>query len=147
MKGCTPSDASSVSCFFFSSRRRHTRCALVTGVQSCALPISACTPAWAAGVTGLTEAEIVAFARLYGETKRSYIRVGYGFSRARNGSSSVHAVACLPTVTGAWQYRGGGAMQAQSDVYGLDETLIQGLDVRDKSTRLDRKSTRLNSSH
>src|SRR3546814_3832673 len=27
-------------CFMFSSRRRHTRCALVTGVQSCALPIS-----------------------------------------------------------------------------------------------------------
>src|SRR3546814_12288017 len=29
--------------FFFSSRRRHTRCALVTGVQTCALPIS---PSW-----------------------------------------------------------------------------------------------------
>src|SRR3546814_8361092 len=28
-----------VSSFFFSSRRRHTRCALVTGVQTCALPI------------------------------------------------------------------------------------------------------------
>src|SRR3546814_3144592 len=26
--------------FFFTSRRRHTRCALVTGVQTCALPIS-----------------------------------------------------------------------------------------------------------
>src|SRR3546814_18495324 len=29
--------------FFFSSRRRHTRCALVTGVQTCALPIC-CEP-------------------------------------------------------------------------------------------------------
>src|SRR3546814_3099606 len=28
-------------CFFFSSRRRHTICALVTGVQTCALPICA----------------------------------------------------------------------------------------------------------
>src|SRR3546814_17119616 len=28
-----------LSAFFFSSRRRHTRCALVTGVQTCALPI------------------------------------------------------------------------------------------------------------
>src|SRR3546814_2591040 len=27
-------------CFFFSSKRRHTRCALLTGVQTCALPIS-----------------------------------------------------------------------------------------------------------
>src|SRR3546814_11461156 len=35
-------------CFFlFSSRRRHTRCALVTGVQTCALPI------WLAGWLGL----------------------------------------------------------------------------------------------
>src|SRR3546814_1443014 len=30
----------SILIFFFSSRRRHTRCALVTGVQTCALPIS-----------------------------------------------------------------------------------------------------------
>src|SRR3546814_2529663 len=33
--------------FFFSSRRRHTRCALVTGVQTCALPISLCRNAFA----------------------------------------------------------------------------------------------------
>src|SRR3546814_19709675 len=33
--------------FFFSSRRRHTRCALVTGVQTCALPIFRCIR-WAA---------------------------------------------------------------------------------------------------
>src|SRR3546814_4801350 len=31
--------SSVVACFFFSSRRRHTSCALVTGVQTCALPI------------------------------------------------------------------------------------------------------------
>src|SRR3546814_5818228 len=34
--------------FFFSSRRRHTRCALVTGVQTCALPISTADMAIAA---------------------------------------------------------------------------------------------------
>src|SRR3546814_19099607 len=32
--------------FFFSSRRRHTRCALVTGVQTCALPICVVCPAF-----------------------------------------------------------------------------------------------------
>src|SRR3546814_12099255 len=38
-----------LSYFLFSSRRRHTRCALVTGVQTCALPISTARrrPAWA----------------------------------------------------------------------------------------------------
>src|SRR3546814_7726495 len=32
--------------FFFSSRRRHTRCALVTGVQTCALPICEAGDIW-----------------------------------------------------------------------------------------------------
>src|SRR3546814_3880378 len=36
--GLNPSGLT-VLLFFFSSRRRHTRCALVTGVQTCALPI------------------------------------------------------------------------------------------------------------
>src|SRR3546814_4142843 len=44
---------------FLSSRRRHTRCALVTGVQTCALPISAIAPcaahAKAAGIALLIE--------------------------------------------------------------------------------------------
>src|SRR3546814_9121923 len=42
-------------CFFFSSRRRHTRCALVTGVQTCALPISEALDllkAWGTGHPG-----------------------------------------------------------------------------------------------
>src|SRR3546814_1449791 len=34
-------DVAILSIFLFSSRRRHTRCALVTGVQTCALPIYA----------------------------------------------------------------------------------------------------------
>src|SRR3546814_10714617 len=39
------------ACFFFSSRRRHTRCALVTGVQTCALPI--CTQTHLVGTRDL----------------------------------------------------------------------------------------------
>src|SRR3546814_1145619 len=38
---------------FFSSRRRHTRCALATGVQTCALPICACRFAVGLSVTEL----------------------------------------------------------------------------------------------
>ena len=94
------------------------------------------TPAWAAEITGLEIEQIVAVARLYGETRRSFIRVGYGFSRSRNGAASVHAVSCLPAVTGAWRHKGGGALYSQGDLYGLDRTLIEGLDVIDRSTRL-----------
>src|SRR3546814_9852569 len=46
-------------CVFFSSRRRHTRCALVTGVQTCALPI--CGPGLIGGVlVGTTTAKAIA---------------------------------------------------------------------------------------
>src|SRR3546814_1031740 len=38
--------------FFFSSRRRHTRCALVTGVQTCALPIFPGSSAYFSPIAG-----------------------------------------------------------------------------------------------
>src|SRR3546814_10802014 len=47
--------------FFFSSRRRHTRCALVTGVQTCALPI--CLPHGLAGHRAAIEDDGVGRAR------------------------------------------------------------------------------------
>ena len=94
------------------------------------------TPAWASAITGLSEEEIVAFARLYGSTKRSFIRLGYGFTRTRNGAVNTHAVTCLPAVTGAWQVRGGGALAGNGDLYPIDKTLIEGLDARDSSVRV-----------
>jgi anaerobic selenocysteine-containing dehydrogenase len=93
-------------------------------------------PAWAARITGLAEQEIVEFARLYGRNRRSFIRLGYGFSRSRNGAAQVFAVTCLPAVIGAWQYEGGGALLSNHDLVRLDRTLIEGLDVLDRSTRI-----------
>jgi anaerobic selenocysteine-containing dehydrogenase len=94
-------------------------------------------PAWAAGITGLAQQEVVDFARLYGRTKRSFLRIGYGFSRTRNGAAQLFAASCLPAVTGAWQYEGGGALYANGGrFYQLDRTLIEGLDVVDHKTRV-----------
>ncbi len=94
-------------------------------------------PAWAAAITGLTVEEIVGFARLYGRTKRSYIRIGYGFSRSRNGAAQLFAASCLPAVTGAWRHRGGGALYANGGgIYKLDRTMIEGIDVVDARTRI-----------
>src|SRR3546814_5444156 len=55
-----------ISVFFFSSRRRHTRCALVTGVQTCALPIfaSSMTPQATSLGQALAAGEIVVGAGL-----------------------------------------------------------------------------------
>ena len=93
------------------------------------------TPQWAAKITGLTAEEIVAFARLYGATKKSYIRCHHGFSRSRNGAANMHAVTCLPTVSGAWQHLGGGALYGQTAMYPLDKKLIDGSDLIDTSLR------------
>ncbi|MEM7045989.1 MAG: molybdopterin-dependent oxidoreductase, partial [Pseudomonadota bacterium] len=94
------------------------------------------TPEWASGITGLDVDEIEAFAALYGRTKKSYIRFGYGFTRSRNGAASMHAASALPIVSGAWQHPGGGALYSQRDIYRWDKTVIEGLDLRDTSIRM-----------
>ena len=43
---------------------------------------------------------------------------------------------CLPAVTGAWQYEGGGALYRTTAWSPLDRSLIEGLDVLDPSTRI-----------
>jgi anaerobic selenocysteine-containing dehydrogenase len=96
------------------------------------------TPAWAAAITGLTEREIVDFARLYGRTEKSFIRAGFGFTRTRNGSAAMHAVSCLPAITGAWKHKGGGAffLSYDKDMWGIDTTRMHGLDAIDPMTRI-----------
>ncbi|MFD0915658.1 molybdopterin-dependent oxidoreductase [Pseudahrensia aquimaris] len=84
------------------------------------------TPEWAADITGLSVEEIEAFAHLVGITKKSYFRLGYGFTRTRNGAVAMHAATCIPTVTGAWQVEGGGAMHSNADIYGMDSSFIKG---------------------
>src|SRR3546814_17973111 len=56
-------------------------------------------PAWAAAITGLTEAEIIAFAHLLEERKRHFLRLGYGFSRSRNAAVNMHAAASIACVS------------------------------------------------
>jgi anaerobic selenocysteine-containing dehydrogenase len=93
------------------------------------------TPAWASAITGLSTEAITGFARLYGRTKASFIRAHHGFSRSRNGAANMHAVTCLPAVTGAWRHMGGGALYGNASIYPVDKTLIEGLDAVDTSIR------------
>ena len=110
--------------------RRYTDCP-----DELAAHLQTRTPEWASSITGLPAATIVEFARLYGTTKQSFIRCHHGFSRSRNGAANMHAVTCLPAVTGAWQYKGGGALYGHGGIYPLDRTLIEGNDVMDLSIR------------
>src|SRR6202008_2900301 len=65
-----------------------------------------------------------------------FLRIGYGFTRARNGAVNMHAVSALPVIGGKWKVKGGGALYGQGGLYPLDKTLLEGLDVLDPTTRL-----------
>ena len=93
------------------------------------------TPEWASAICGVPVAEIEAFARAVGETKRTFFRLGYGFSRSRNGAAQMHAAVCIPTVTGAWQYEGGGAFFNNASIWRFNEAIIEGHDAIDHNTR------------
>ena len=93
------------------------------------------TPEWASAISGVPVEEIEAFARLVGQTKRSFFRLGYGFTRSRNGAAQMHAALCIPAVTGAWQHEGGGAFFNNFAIWKFDESIIEGHDAIDPSTR------------
>ncbi|QCI68077.1 molybdopterin-containing oxidoreductase family protein [Phreatobacter stygius] len=94
------------------------------------------TPAWAAAITGLSVDEIETFARLVGENKKTFFRLGYGFGRQRNGAVNMHAASCIAAVTGAWAVEGGGAFHNNGAIYHWRKSLIEGLDARDPKIRI-----------
>src|SRR3546814_4964109 len=133
-------------CFFFSSRRRHTRCALVTGVQTCALPIfSLSSDARATAVVTLAAQQL-------------HVSIG--------GRPILHGVDCTlapGVLTGVIGPNGAGKttlLKALMCLLGADRgrVLIDGrpaaqMTAGERARLLsylpqgDRKSTRLNSSH
>jgi len=94
------------------------------------------TPQWAEQITGCPAATIEEFARLVGATKRAFFRLGYGFSRSRNGPVNMHAASCIPAVTGAWLHEGGGAFHNNAAIYHWDKSMIEASEARDPSVRM-----------
>ncbi|MCB1417768.1 MAG: molybdopterin oxidoreductase family protein [Notoacmeibacter sp.] len=93
------------------------------------------SPQWASAITGLSVDEIEAAAKLIGDTKRSFLRLGYGFTRTRNGAVAMHAAASVATVLGLWQHEGGGAFHSNSDIFRLDTGDIKGTKLMDPRIR------------
>ncbi|MDB5649827.1 MAG: dehydrogenase [Hyphomicrobiales bacterium] len=92
-------------------------------------------PEWAAGITGLSVEEIEAFAHLVGKTQRTFFRLGYGFSRQRNGAVNMHAASCIAAVTGAWQYEGGGAFHNNGAIFNWRQPFHEAHELRDMNVR------------
>ncbi len=94
------------------------------------------TPHWASAITGLSVEEIEAFGRLVGTTKKTFFRLGYGFTRQRNGSVAMHAALSLATVLGSWQYEGGGAFHNNGEIFKLDKRELMGTSYMDPDVRM-----------
>ena len=94
------------------------------------------TPQWASAITGCPVETIEEFARLVAANKRTFFRLGYGFSRSRNGAVNMHAASCIAAVTGAWQYEGGGAFHNNGAIYHWNKGMIDGQDLLDPSVRM-----------
>src|SRR3546814_6640009 len=122
-------------CCFFSSRRRHTRCALVTGVQTCALPISG-----RSGVLRLGPKVLAQFGELHPRVLRAldlkapavafevFLDV-IPLPRAGRQKHSLLALSSFQPVSRDFAFL-------------VDEAV-----PAEKVIRADQKSTRLNSSH
>ena len=94
------------------------------------------TPEWASAITGVPVEVIETLARMIGTTPRTFFRLGYGFSRQRNGAINMHAALSVPAVSGAWRHEGGGAFHNNGAIYHWDKSLIEGLDVRNPGIRV-----------
>ena len=102
------------------------------GFDELAAHVRAFTPGWAASVTGLSADTITAFARRYGATRRSFLRIGIGISRHDNGGMTCRTLACLPALTGAYADPNGGALLSSSAAYTFDFNVLERADLMPK---------------
>ena len=99
------------------------------GFDRLAEHVRAWSPARVAPIVGLPEEAIVGFARRYGATRRSFIRVGIGLSRHDNGGMTCRTLACLPALTGAYADPHGGALLSSGGAAGFDYAVLERPDL------------------
>jgi anaerobic selenocysteine-containing dehydrogenase len=87
------------------------------------------SPEAVAPIVGLHAETIVRFARRYGATPRTFIRIGIGLSRHENGAMTCRTLACLPALTGAYADPHGGALLSTGGAYGFDYSVLERPDL------------------
>ncbi|MCY0388958.1 molybdopterin oxidoreductase family protein [Robbsia sp. Bb-Pol-6] len=86
-------------------------------------------PARVAAVCGIPERQLRDLAHAYGTVKPASIRLNYGMQRAYGGGNAVRAVACLPSLVGAWRHRAGGMLLSTSGYAPVDTFALQRPDL------------------
>jgi len=103
--------------------------AMTHGFERLAERVKEYTPERVAAWTGMTAAEIEALARKYATTQPAALRLNYGVQRTENGGTAARTIAMLPALTGAWKYRGGGAVLSTSGAFDWDKDALQRPDL------------------
>ncbi len=88
-----------------------------------------------AGITGLSKERIEHLAKLYAETKPSFLRIGNGLQHHKNGGINTWLISLLPALTGAWSDKGGGALKSNSGYFPLNEEALKRPDLLKKPVR------------
>ncbi len=101
------------------------------------------TPEYAATLCGVDAADIEWLAKLYGTTvvrdrQPAAIRLNYGMQRAHGGGQGVRAVACLPSLVGAWRDAAGGLQLSTSGFFPIDTAKLQRPDLLPTWPRMPR---------
>src|SRR5262244_1534502 len=99
------------------------------GFERLAEHLRAYSPAAVAPIVGLDADTIVRFARRYGGSPRTLIRVGIGLSRHENGAMTCRTLACLPALTGAYADPNGGALLSTGGAFGFDYAVLERPDL------------------
>src|SRR5881409_545290 len=99
------------------------------GFDALAEHVKAWPPERVAPIVGLDPAAIVAFARRYGASPRTFIRIGIGLSRHDNGGMTCRTLACLPALTGAYADPHGGALLSSGGAFAMDMRALERPDL------------------
>ena len=99
------------------------------GFDALAEHVKAWPPERVAPIVGLDVATIVAFARRYGASPRTFIRIGIGLSRHDNGGMTCRTLACLPALTGAYADPHGGALLSSGGAFAMDMRALERPDL------------------
>src|SRR4030095_14287585 len=80
-------------------------------------------------ITGIAEETIERIAHEYATNSPAFIRVNYGLQRHAGGGMAVRNIFCLPALTGAWRYPGGGAVLSTSGFFKYNTAALERPDL------------------
>jgi anaerobic selenocysteine-containing dehydrogenase len=80
-------------------------------------------------ITGVDEEIIRKFAAVYAVRKPSFIYAGSGMQHHTNGGMMIRTISCLPGLTGAWKYPGGGMFYPTSEAFPVMWDILVGSDL------------------